>query len=147
MRARTSAERAAAAKHVAKSRVRVLVDMDGVLCDFDRGVNEWIARLHPEMPLIPLPERTVRVPWAPPPRRAPPRTVSPYPRRPRARALSCRFYASKHYKALYGDEAGARVSAIVTTESFIETLEPIPGCVEAVKARWRRRARPHGGCC
>ena len=39
-------------------RIRVLVDMDGVLCDFDRSINENIIRLHPGSPIIPLAERT-----------------------------------------------------------------------------------------
>ncbi len=40
-----------------RRRVTVLVDMDGVLCDFDARVNERYAALFPGQPVVPLSER------------------------------------------------------------------------------------------
>ncbi|CAK8686190.1 unnamed protein product [Clavelina lepadiformis] len=38
-------------------KVCVLVDMDGVLCDFDAGFLQRFRQMHPDLPFIPLDER------------------------------------------------------------------------------------------
>lgn len=88
----------------ARGAARVLVDMDGVICDFDKQVHDRYAELHPDLPNIPLNERKVH------------------------------FYASKHYKERFGPEAAEKVKDIIESPGFFENLPPIEGAVEALRA-------------
>ena len=44
------------------------------------------------------------------------------------------FYASKHYGSRFGEEAAKRVKGIIETPGFFESLPPVEGCVDALRA-------------
>jgi len=81
----------------------VLMDMDGVLCDFDAGVCAKYEQLYPgEHPFDLEKDRTA-------------------------------FYMSENYERKFGGEAKNRVVQITQQEGFFMELKAFPGCIDAIK--------------
>ena len=89
------------------ARKIVLIDMDGVLANFDKTCLEEYRRLYPDLPYISL-ERTAEGP-------------------------NREGWCDKQYETLFGKEAGDAIYKIFKTEGFFAKIEPLPRAVERVK--------------
>jgi len=83
--------------------VTVLVDMDGVIADFDLGVNKRYKELYPDAELLDLSQDRKQ------------------------------FYMSENYEKKFGASAAERVKELTKMEGFFLDLEPMPGSIDALR--------------
>ncbi len=84
------------------NRIIVLVDMDGVMCDFDLAINKTYKTLYPGEPVLDM------------------ETERKY------------FYMQQNYYEKFGEIAKDRVKEIQESEGFFENLPPIRGSIQGV---------------